>query len=66
MGDFLKKAYQDAYNAKEKQKEHHIHVRLGDEIHTIACKGNFIEFSDLSKLLDQILSDYQHKALHNV
>lgn len=53
-------------NQNNQNFQHHIHIRLGEEIHTIACKGNFIEFSDLSKLLDQILSDYQHKALHNV
>lgn len=48
-----------------KTSDHHIHVELGDEIHTIACKGNFIDFADLCKVIDEINSNYQHKVIHN-
>ena len=48
-----------------KTSDHHIHVKLGDEIHTIACKGNFIDFADLCKVIDEINSNYQHKVIHN-
>lgn len=51
--------------AKPETFQHHIHVKIGDEIHTIACKGNFIDFTDLCKVIDEINSNYQHKVIHN-
>lgn len=51
--------------SKNENFQHHIHVKIGDEIHTIACKGNFIDFTDLCKVIDEINSNYQHKVIHN-
>lgn len=36
---------------------HHIHVRVGSEVYTIAHKGSSIRFSDLENALFQISTE---------
>lgn len=43
---------------------HHIHVRYGDEIHTIAHKGDCVDMQSLRVLLSDIILN--SKELRNV